>query len=501
VTSPTPSSRSARIAIIAAGSCLWVLLLASLLWIFWLEPKVRAFIIEEARARGVLIEFADYDLGLSSVTLHDTQVGLMGSTALDAHVDTLDLFVSGTTLERIRAEGVKATYTEPISALFTRLEQRGRGAEGPEVPVTVTKLNAVWSFSADGTDVVKMEGATLGVDEKGTLLTAAPVTVLGRPLKTFEAKYQSLEQVLEVRVGLDAAAAPLLWSANLGGDPKTLRLEFDRVDPKALGQAFGLGDVAFEHLASGSVEWSLAEGAAGRVEGNAKVVLLGYVPPHPVELSGFRFGEDTFVESGFVWDPKKKRLTLKPVKIASGAFELAGQGEVRVQKTYATLSLGLEGNLSCKAVAKSVAQVELGTVFGQLVYNAARDHVEGTVSVSVDVAADTRRLEDVSVSRVIGVGCGLRPLTLNDLRKLKLPAPELDLIREELITMAEQAKARVEQAKSKKSGTKEPPKGGGLQLPGLFDFSWSVDDDAPEDAKKKLNDSPSDEIPAPEGED
>jgi hypothetical protein len=64
---------------------------------------------------------------------------------------------------------------------------------------------------------------------------------------------------------------------------------------------------------------------------------------------------------------------------------------------------------------------------------------EGSVSVEVKIEGDTRRLKEAKVERRIGVGCGLKPLTLDELRKLGelIPLPEeLSVLAEEVVKNA-----------------------------------------------------------------
>jgi hypothetical protein len=85
------------------------------------------------------------------------------------------------------------------------------------------------------------------------------------------------------------------------------------------------------------------------------------------------------------------------------------------------LRLDLKGKLSCAAVADSAARARVGSVLGRLLGEAAKRVVQGSVGVRVVIRADTRNLSDAQVDRTIGVGCGLRPLSLDDLKKLGLP--------------------------------------------------------------------------------
>jgi len=61
--------------------------------------------------------------------------------------------------------------------------------------------------------------------------------------------------------------------------------------------------------------------------------------------------------------------------------------------------------------------------------NAGRT-VEGQVDVAVQIDADTNRLDQAKLTKQIGVGCGLKPLSLRDALSLDLPPPpDADFLR------------------------------------------------------------------------
>ena len=55
--------------------------------------------------------------------------------------------------------------------------------------------------------------------------------------------------------------------------------------------------------------------------------------------------------------------------------------------------------------------------------------VQGNVDVTVQIDADTANLRQAKIVKQIGVGCGLKPLTVRDMLTLGLPPPpDADLI-------------------------------------------------------------------------
>jgi hypothetical protein len=88
----------------------------------------------------------------------------------------------------------------------------------------------------------------------------------------------------------------------------------------------------------------------------------------------------------------------------------------------ARVRLDLRGTLPCDALASASAESRLGKLLGRAAGRkagiAALRLVGGSVAVRVQVDASTPKLAEAKVDRSIGIGCGLKPLTLEDLRAL-----------------------------------------------------------------------------------
>ena len=165
--------------------------------------------------------------------------------------------------------------------------------------------------------------------------------------------------------------------------------------------------------------------AAGSVSGVSHLTLKGYIPPHPFELDGFIFGDTTTFDTKFALPATRDRITLTETRLAAGKFELSGGGLLSRASDHSEATLNLSGELPCSALAGVEAESRLAKLLGaQLASKAgklAEKVVNGSVHVGLKFSADTRKLSDAHIERTIGVGCGLRPLSLADIRKL-LPA-------------------------------------------------------------------------------
>jgi hypothetical protein len=182
---------------------------------------------------------------------------------------------------------------------------------------------------------------------------------------------------------------------------------------------------------SGDISVRVPEDTRRPYAGQLRFDLLGWVPPHPPELDGFAFGHSTQLQSKFELDRALSHVKLTELTLASGALKLSGQGLIQiVALAYAQLKAELNGQIPCAALASAMAESKLGQAYGRWVAKNAQTAVEGHVDVGVQIDADSRHLGQAKVVKQVGVGCGLRPLTLSEALSLGLPPlPDADLFK------------------------------------------------------------------------
>lgn len=154
------------------------------------------------------------------------------------------------------------------------------------------------------------------------------------------------------------------------------------------------------------------------VSGRADFTLKNYVPPHPAELDGFVFGNATDFGATFTLEPEKSRVRLEQALVKAGNFVLEGAGELRLEGTRGRLILLLRGQLPCNLLAGAAAETRLGRALGRLTGKAAREVLSGSVGIRVAVDADPTDLPHARALKTISPGCGLKPLSLNELQAL-----------------------------------------------------------------------------------
>ncbi|MGC4095228.1 MAG: hypothetical protein QM756_46365 [Polyangiaceae bacterium] len=228
-------------------------------------------------------------------------------------------------------------------------------------------------------------------------------------------------------LGISELKNPVLSFEVRDDAERHLHVALSPVELGALGKALAVDMPLPTVNASGSIDAQFPKEFTpnASVNGRTDVTLKGYVPPHPVELDGFVFGDRTDIGARFRVEPAKLRIELEDVLVKAGSFELKGSGGVGLEVGGPHLRLNLSGALPCASLASAAAQTRLGAALGRLTGKAARETLNGAVQVQVRVDANLLEPDKPRVSKTITPGCGLKPLSLRELRALGELAPDL----------------------------------------------------------------------------
>jgi hypothetical protein len=227
----------------------------------------------------------------------------------------------------------------------------------------------------------------------------------------------------------DFKSAPISLAVAYAATPPTATITLVPTDLARLAGPLGIPLPVSGVTASGRVDLVFRKGLeTGPISGRLDARLDGFVPPHPVELDGFLFGNTTTFSTGLEVSADRRFIDLKNSRVRAGAFDLSGSGRIERRDAYAVIGMNLTGYLPCAAVAQSAAAAHVGTFLAEIVGTAARHVVEGSVSVRVRISADSRNLGAANVERTVGVGCGLSPLKDLDPKLLaRLPKSLTDM--------------------------------------------------------------------------
>jgi hypothetical protein len=421
---------------LGAGGLLLLVALVILVAIF-ARPFLERRIIERARERGFEVRIGHLELGWTRASLNDMDVRLVGVRGIDARLDRVEVTLAGLEPKSVVARGVDLRLEGSAPAIALELAEWAR-TYPPSQPgayqgsFAAEQVRVTWREVAGEEPWLELAGGQVNPTQDGGTLTARKARVVGVELGPVGAGWTMTEAVVDLGLGAPRAdQAPIRMLVRHGEEPPTVLFTLNPTPLHQLSEPLGAKLPIDEDVElSGEVELTLPQAfARGSVAGRMNLTLDGYVPPHPVELSGFVFGDSTTIESQLTIAEDRSVVTLEQTRLTAGKFTLKGQGHARVQ-------VALRGELSCGALASAAAHTRLGQTLGKIVGPAARQLVKGSVAVLVKVDADTRRLSEAKLLRTIGVGCGLKPIpipgigtidlgdiTLDDLSKLPAGIP------------------------------------------------------------------------------
>jgi hypothetical protein len=417
--------RTSRLILVLAGTSIALLgASAAALWLA-LPAFVKGEVARRASEQGMTLSYDSLDFGWNWAELKQVKAKLIGVDGLTLAIDRLDTDLDVLKLERVDLTGVSVTATGSLPALGLALGAWSkRYASAFSLPLFAKNLGATWRPEPSEPPWLEITNGGVASTPGGSIVTAEHAKVAGIDAGRVGATW--IPSATSVALGLgesDLAKAPLRVIVDLSA-----------AKPKV---GFALAVTPLERLA-GPLAVALpvhgiAAGMSAGFEFPAKEAILpergavraeihGFIPPHPAELDGFVFGDTTLVETNLAFSPDGKSVTLSGTRLTAGRFVLDGGGSLVRTPDAAELKLDLHGALPCDALASAAAASRVGRLLGHVqgtrAGSVARQAIGGSVGVRVQVAASTKNLAGATVTRSIGIGCGLKPLTLADVARL-----------------------------------------------------------------------------------
>jgi hypothetical protein len=340
------------------------------------------------------------------------------------HFDTVNVELDGSELARLALEGVDAKAEGPLPAVALELGAWSkRFPNAYALPMSASGISVTWRPSSVEEPWLALTGGTLAKTSAGTAFAAEKARVAGADIGRVGATYAATGSSVALGFGeTELSKAPLRVDAEQAPRPK-VTLTLAPVPLERLAGPFAMALPVKDVVGSGKVTFDFASrDSMVPTGGHARLELEGYVPPHPVELDGFVFGDTTLLETDFRVGANLDDLRLEHTSVTAGKFVLSGSGNVTHEAEGARVRLDLRGALPCDSLASAAAESRLARLLGRAAGRkggiAAFRLIGGSVAVRVQVEASTAHLPDAKVERSIGIGCGLKPLTLEDLRAL-----------------------------------------------------------------------------------
>ncbi|MFZ5892487.1 MAG: hypothetical protein ACOY0T_15615 [Myxococcota bacterium] len=393
----------------------------------FLPRFVHAEVVEQAKRRGIELEPGDIGFGLGWLQVKDAKLGLVGVPAIRATAKIIDVELARFTAQRFTLNQVTLEAVGEPTQLEADLGTwlRAHEAQFTE-PVFVKPLSVQVRREPKGEAQLELDGAEISADKDQLRLVANSVALAGRKLGALRLNTKKDIAEIALTLGLSELANPLLSVEARQGELRKIHIALAPVTVARLGTALEMPLPLPNVTASGTFDLELPRAMTplSHPSGRFDATLKGYIPPHPVELDGFVFGDVTEISSRFSVLPEQLRIQLEETRLKAGAFELKGGGSLGVEAGAPRLRLNLSGTLPCAALAGATAESRLGVALGRVTAKAARETLNGVVGVKVSVEAGLMELDKPRVLKTIVPGCGLKPLSIRELRALGELLPE-----------------------------------------------------------------------------
>jgi hypothetical protein len=384
-------------------------------------------VIAAAKERGLELAPGEIGFGWGWVQISDGKAKLIGVRGVELGFAIADVTLDGKVpLEfsladvSLEAVGNPMAIADDLAAWSRTYEKR------TTEPVSITGLSVALRSERGADPLFSLARAKLLVKPGRLSLDAEKVNVQGRELGATRLLRDPEKIAIAATLGQSPLDNPLIALELREAERTLVHAALRPVTVGELGKALGVGLPRPEIGVSGTLDLTVPRKLLGsdRLAGRTDFTLKGYVPPHPIELDGFVFGDTTTVGAAFKLEPERLRVAISDARVKAGRFELAGEGELRAEGRSARLVLVLRGELPCSALAGVVAETRLGRALGKVSGKAARVMVGGGVGVRVSVDMSSEKPEQARVLKTITPGCGLRPLSFEELVKLGELAPE-----------------------------------------------------------------------------
>jgi hypothetical protein len=405
----------------------------------YLPRYVEERVVAEAKARGIDLTPGEISFGWQWVQLSGAQAKLIGAPSFEAKIGLLDFQLTDWKPGIVQASNIQVGVSGSLPRVLLELgEWTKNNPRAYELPLVASAITLKVAEKAAAAPWLELSSGMLTRTVAGAIFSAQSCKLSGYELGKVGAGYSTKGGSVSIGFGDQSTqAAPLRLDASMDDQGGKMSLVLTPIKIALLSQGLGIPLPLPDVIVSGNVELAFPAGLkAGVVTGKLSGSLKGFVPPHPPELDGFVFGDLTTLATELSIDAARDRVTLTNTQVKAAKFELKGGGSIVRQGQVASVDLDLKGALPCDVLAGAAAESRLGQLLGRASgrqgKRAALALVGGTVSVEVVVKAKSDDIEHAAVTRKIGMGCGLRPLTLDELIKLAPTAQELEAIGSEV---------------------------------------------------------------------
>jgi hypothetical protein len=388
----------------------------------WLEQQVQ----QRARLRGVELSAGHVSVDGLSLRLGERNFSLEGVSGVQGR--TSDIRV------RLQRDG--------FGVRVVRLEPEGLDLTLLGAPTTLREQLSAWQLRHPSpTDAPQISWPPAAVSWR-----AAPDSLLVQLRSlTWQQDADSVSASASVTIG-DTAIGPTAARHLFAEDRTLIRLSdhsgSTRLDLQYLGQTtpprlevslprrplsdfvpslVGVTELGRSQLQATMSLQVLTATIPPVLQGPVRATLTGWLPPHPPELDGFLTGDRTELEAELLLAPGATSVQLHGLRLMVGDFTLQGRAIAQPEGDHWHAQAELSGAIACHTLVAAAAQSRVTPALRQWAAGAAKKAIAGSVTVTIRLDADSSHLQDAKLQRKLGVGCGLKPLDLQDVVDIALP--------------------------------------------------------------------------------
>ncbi len=406
-------------ALVLGGLIVLLAVGAALVALFVVRPMLRERVVEEAQKRGIELGFDEVEVSWSHLAVHGARFRLIGVKGVAGTVKRIDITTASFEPTGIALEELHLEVLGSVPSLVLETTEWAKNyPDAFTLPLSARPVSVRWRTTEPESPWLSLTGGKVGTTDKGGDFSVPTASVEGVTLGPVGTHWTKESGV--VRLGLgdkQAKETPLTVNVDFAKDQPTASIRLEPTPTERLAEPLGV-ELPIEGVrVSSDVKLTFPNRfGTGPVNGTMKVTLDGYVPPHPPELDGFVFGKATLFESDFKVSEDRRTVSLEPSSVKAGAFQLKGKGVVQRHPDHAQAAFEFIGYLACTDLAGAALETHLGRVLSKLPRVVARQTLQGSVGVTIRINADSRDLKNAKMLKLIGIGCGLKPL--------RLPTPE-----------------------------------------------------------------------------
>jgi len=388
-----------------------VLVLSSVLVVLSLSALMRAMVVREARAQGVDLVVQQVDPGWGWVRLRDADVTFRGVDGVRVKLVRATIDLRGLSPTRMEVRGMQVSVQGSAADVMLDVAAFAKAQpDAMQFPIAAEGVSVQWSERAGDDPWLRIHDATVLPAARGVRVRAPEASVLDVSVGPVGASWSSDGGSATLGFGQeDPALALVRLDVPHGVEAKDVLVTLRPMRLRDLQRPLGVTmPIGRDTMVSGKAGVGLRADRAGAIAGTMHLSLRGWVPPHPRELDGILFGEETTFDTTFSIDAARRQVKLAGSRVTAGALVLQGGGVLDRRGDHATIAMDMSGAIPCQALAKSAVDAHLPGPVGDFIGDVVKGALKGAVAVTVSVRADTRALDAADVKHAVSPGCGLK---------------------------------------------------------------------------------------------